>query len=99
MSNSASREAAKTVVRRNTEEVQGKGKVDVFEEVFADDFVGHKPQPSMTADKGFNVLGPTIRQSNLLSTVPRFKPCLILRDGTQRCCASRYARQFRQSQL
>jgi hypothetical protein len=67
MSNSASREAAKTVVRRNTEEVQGKGKVDVFEELFADDFVGHKPQPSMTADKGFNVLGPTIRQSTPLS--------------------------------
>ena len=27
-------EAAKAVVRRNTEEVQGKGKFDVFEEQF-----------------------------------------------------------------
>jgi hypothetical protein len=27
-------EAAKAVVRRNTEEVQGKGKFDVFEELF-----------------------------------------------------------------
>jgi hypothetical protein len=38
MSNSS--EAAKAVVRRNTEEVQGKGNFDVFEELFADDFVG-----------------------------------------------------------
>jgi hypothetical protein len=34
-------DAAKVVVRRNTEEVQGKGKFDVFEELFADDFVDH----------------------------------------------------------
>jgi hypothetical protein len=33
MSNSASGEAAKAVVRRNTEEVQGKGSFDVFEEL------------------------------------------------------------------
>jgi hypothetical protein len=48
MSNSASGEAAKAVVRRNTEEVQGKGNFDVFEELFADDFVDHTPQPAMT---------------------------------------------------
>jgi hypothetical protein len=30
---------AKAVVRRNTEEVQGQGKFEVFEELFADDFV------------------------------------------------------------
>jgi SnoaL-like domain len=50
MSNSASSEAAKAVVRRNTE-VQGKGNFDVFEELFADDFVDHTPQPTMIPDK------------------------------------------------
>ena len=44
-------EAAKAVVRRNTEEVQGKGRFDVFDELFADDFVDHTPQPNMTSDK------------------------------------------------
>jgi hypothetical protein len=34
-------DAAKAVVRRNTEEVQGKGDFDVFEELFSDDFVDH----------------------------------------------------------
>jgi len=34
-------DAAKAVVRRNTEEVQGKGNFDVFEELFSDDFVDH----------------------------------------------------------
>jgi hypothetical protein len=48
MSNSASSEAAKAVVRRNTEEVQGNGDFKVFEELFADDFVDHTPQPNMT---------------------------------------------------
>ena len=32
-------DAAKAVVRRNTEKVQGKGRFDIFEELFADDFV------------------------------------------------------------
>ncbi len=44
-------DAAKAVVRRNTEEVQSKGNFDVFEEVFADDFVDHTPQPNMIPDK------------------------------------------------
>jgi len=44
-------EAAKAVVRRNTEEVQGKGNFDVFEELFADDFVDHTTQPGTTPDK------------------------------------------------
>ena len=44
-------DAAKAVVRRNTEEVQGKGRFDVFEELFADDFVDHTTQPNMTPDK------------------------------------------------
>ncbi|GEM_PF-3664280 len=40
---SNSREA-KAVIRRNTEEVQGKGNFDVFEELFDEDFVDHTPQ-------------------------------------------------------
>ncbi len=44
-------EAAKAVVRRNTEEVQGGGNFDVFEELFADDFLDHTPQPGRTPDK------------------------------------------------
>jgi len=51
MSSTTSSEAAKAVVRRNTDEVQGRGKFDVFEELFADDFVDHTPQPDMTPDK------------------------------------------------
>jgi len=44
-------DAAKAVVRRNTEEVQGRGNFEVFEGLFADDFVDHTPQPNMTPDK------------------------------------------------
>ena len=44
-------EAAMTVVRRNTEEVQTNGRFDVFDELFADDFVDHSPQPESGADK------------------------------------------------
>lgn len=51
MSKDATSQAAKAVVRRNTEEVQGKGNFDVFEELFAADFVDHTPQPNMTPDK------------------------------------------------
>ena len=47
MSTFTSSDAAKAVVRRNTEEVQGKGRFDIFEELFADDFVDHTPQPNM----------------------------------------------------
>ena len=43
-------EAAKAVVRRNTEEVQGGGNFDVFDELFADDFLDHTPQPGRTPD-------------------------------------------------
>ena len=43
--------AAKAVVRRNTEEVQGQGNFEVFEELFADDFVDHTTLPNMTPDK------------------------------------------------
>ena len=44
-------EAAKAVVRRNTKEVQGGGNFEVFEELFADDFLDHTPQPGRTPDK------------------------------------------------
>jgi steroid delta-isomerase-like uncharacterized protein len=47
----ATSEAAKAVVRRNTEEVQGGGNFEVFEELFADDFLDHTPQPNGTPDK------------------------------------------------
>ena len=43
-------DVAKAVVRRNTEEVQGKGERR-FEELFADSFVDHTPQPNTTPDK------------------------------------------------
>src|SRR5215469_807085 len=51
MSHVSSSEAAKTVVRRNTVEVQGEGRFDVFDELFTDDFVDHTPQPNTTPDK------------------------------------------------
>ena len=44
-------EAAKAVVRRNTEEVQGGGNFEAFEELFADDFLDHTPQPGRTPGK------------------------------------------------
>jgi SnoaL-like domain len=44
-------ETAKDVVRRNTEEVQGRGNWALFKELFADDFVDHTPQPGGTRDK------------------------------------------------
>ena len=43
--------AAKDVVRRNIEEVQNSGNFDVFDELFADDFIDHTTQPGTTADK------------------------------------------------
>jgi steroid delta-isomerase-like uncharacterized protein len=51
MSQNTSSEAAKAVVRRNTVEVQGRGNFEVFEELFAMDFVDHTPQPGRTPDR------------------------------------------------
>jgi Na+/phosphate symporter len=51
MSTITSSDAAKAVVRRNTEDVQSRGNFDVFEELFADHFVDHTTQPNMTPDK------------------------------------------------
>jgi steroid delta-isomerase-like uncharacterized protein len=46
-----SADAAKAVVRRNTEEVQGRGNFEVFDELFAVDFIDHTPQPNSKPDK------------------------------------------------
>ncbi|ANK76662.1 MULTISPECIES: ester cyclase [Ensifer] len=51
MTRSAESEAAIAVVRRNTEEVQGKGNFAIFDEVFSEDFLDHTPQPNMVPDK------------------------------------------------
>jgi steroid delta-isomerase-like uncharacterized protein len=61
-------EVAKAVVRRNTEEVQGKGDFAVFDELFADDFVDHTPQEGVTADKA----GVKILYSGLREAFPDF---------------------------
>jgi steroid delta-isomerase-like uncharacterized protein len=44
-------ESAKAVIRRNTEQVQGGGNWELFDELFADDFFDHTPQPGGTRDK------------------------------------------------
>ena len=57
-------DAAESVVRRNTEEVQGQGKFEVFEQLFADDFVDHTTQPGTTPDKaGVRKLYTYLRQA------------------------------------
>jgi steroid delta-isomerase-like uncharacterized protein len=57
-------EAAKAIVRRNTEEVQGGGNFELFDELFADDFVDHTPQPGGTPDKaGARTLYAALRQA------------------------------------
>jgi steroid delta-isomerase-like uncharacterized protein len=64
VNNSDAGEAAKAVVRRNTEEVQGGGDFAVFDELFADDFVDHTPQPGTTPDKdGVRHLYTMLRQA------------------------------------
>jgi len=51
MTDTTAGESAKAVVRRNTEEVQGKGDYALFEQLFAQNFVDHTPQPGRTADR------------------------------------------------
>jgi steroid delta-isomerase-like uncharacterized protein len=51
MTSKTSGDAAKAVVRRNTDEVQGGGNFELFDELFADDFLDHTPQPGRTPDK------------------------------------------------
>jgi steroid delta-isomerase-like uncharacterized protein len=62
MNDGGDSEAAKAVVRRNTEEVQNKGDFEVFEELFADDFVDHTPQQDTSPDKpGVRILYSVLR--------------------------------------
>ncbi|WP_228001352.1 ester cyclase [Nocardia australiensis] len=57
-------EAAKAVVRRNTEQVQGQGDFALFDKLFADDFVDHTPQPGTTPDKaGVRILYGRMRDA------------------------------------
>ena len=66
MSKGSVSDEAKAVGRRNTEEVQGKGRFEIFEELFADDFVDHTTQPGtgMTPDKaGVRKLYASIREA------------------------------------
>ena len=70
MSTFTSSDAAKAVVRRNTEEVQGKGRFDIFEELFADDFVDHTPQPNMTPAKA----GVRNSTATFVTQSPTFSP-------------------------
>ncbi|VTZ65449.1 ester cyclase [Sinorhizobium medicae] len=51
MTRSAESARAIEIVRRNTEEVQGKGDFALFDELFSDDFVDHTPQPNMVPNK------------------------------------------------
>jgi hypothetical protein len=63
-------EAVKAVVRRNTEQVQGQGDFALFEELFADDFVDHTPQPGTTPDKS----GVRVLYNRLREAFPDFRP-------------------------
>ena len=72
MSTHDASEAAKAVVRRNTEQVQGGGDFALFEQLFADDFVDHTPQPNTTPDKdGVRVLYRRLREA-----FPDFHPVI-----------------------
>lgn len=51
MSSPSESDIAKTVIRRNTEQVQGGGDWALFDQLFADDFLDHTPQPGCTPDK------------------------------------------------
>lgn len=44
-------ESARAIVRRNTEEVLAKGNFELFDELFADNFLDHNPPPGFKPDK------------------------------------------------
>src|SRR5262245_27657190 len=62
--------AAIAVVRRNTEEVQGKGNWELFDELFTNGFVDHTPQPGTTPDKP----GVLALYQGLRASFPDFTP-------------------------
>jgi steroid delta-isomerase-like uncharacterized protein len=62
-------DAAKVLVRRNSEQVQGGGDFALFDEIFADDFVDHTPQPGFSADKS----GARQLYQGLRAAFPDFK--------------------------
>src|SRR2546423_890091 len=87
MSNSTVGNAAIAVVRRNTEEVQGKGNWDLFEELFADDFLDHTPQPGTTPDKdGVRVLYKRLGVANFSQTPSTERQVFV--NELHRHCAS-----------
>jgi steroid delta-isomerase-like uncharacterized protein len=45
------RNTAIAIIRRNNEEVQGRGDFDVFDDLFADDFIDRTPQVGWGSDK------------------------------------------------
>jgi steroid delta-isomerase-like uncharacterized protein len=63
-------DVAKAIVRRNTEKVQGEGDFALFDELFADDFVDHTPQPGTTPDKA----GVRVLYTRLREAFPDFRP-------------------------
>jgi steroid delta-isomerase-like uncharacterized protein len=60
----------KDVVRRNTEEVQGRGDWALFEVLFADDFLDHTPQPN----SGTNKASVRTLYERLRTAFPDFRP-------------------------
>jgi len=65
-----SSDLAKSVVRRNTDEVQGGGDWALFDELFSDDFYDHTPQPGGTRDKA----GVLLLYKRLRDALPDFTP-------------------------
>jgi predicted ester cyclase len=63
-------EALKALVRRNTEQVQGQGDFALFDELFADDFVDHTPQPRTAPNKA----GVRVLYNRLRDAFPDFRP-------------------------
>lgn len=62
--------AAIDIVRLNTERVQGQGDFELFEKLFADDFIDHTPQPGTSADKD----GVRVLYHRLRDAFPDFRP-------------------------
>jgi steroid delta-isomerase-like uncharacterized protein len=63
-------EALKALVRRNTEQVQGQGDFALFDELFADEFVDHTPQPGTAPNKA----GVRVLYNRLRDAFPDFRP-------------------------